>query len=297
MFFVSGITGQVGGAAARQLLGEGHTVRTLARDPLKAAEWSQKGVDVRRGDFNDAADVAGALEGVEGAYLMLPPVSAPAPGFPEAKAVIASFREALRQAPPPRLVVLSSVGSQRSSGLGNITSTHLLEEALDNLPFPTAFIRAGSFLENYTFGLETAASTGWFDSYLTPTDRAVPMVATADIGKEIARLLAEVSFGSGALIVILGTAGVMLSLSLFVGSLVGLQGFRALDSLGVDALTGFITAYFNTRDIAPLVASAALTATLGAGFTAQLGAMRISEEIDALEVMAVPSVPFLITTP
>jgi phospholipid/cholesterol/gamma-HCH transport system permease protein len=113
---------------------------------------------------------------------------------------------------------------------------------------------------------------------------------------EIGRLLAEVSFGSGALIVILGTAGVMMSLSLFVGSLVGLQGFRALDSLGVEALTGFITAYFNTRDIAPLVAAAALTATLGAGFTAQLGAMRISEEIDALEVMAVPSVPFLVTT-
>jgi phospholipid/cholesterol/gamma-HCH transport system permease protein len=114
--------------------------------------------------------------------------------------------------------------------------------------------------------------------------------------KEIGRLLAEVSFGTGALIVILGTAGEMASLSLFVGSLVGLQGFRALDSLGVEALTGFITAYFNTRDIAPLVAAAALTATLGAGFTAQLGAMRISEEIDALEVMAVPSVPFLITT-
>jgi phospholipid/cholesterol/gamma-HCH transport system permease protein len=114
--------------------------------------------------------------------------------------------------------------------------------------------------------------------------------------REIGRLLAEVSFGSGALIVILGTAGVMAALSLFVGSLVGLQGFRALDSLGVEALTGFITAYFNTRDIAPLVAAAALTATLGAGFTAQLGAMRISEEVDALEVMAVPSVPFLITT-
>ena len=88
----------------------------------------------------------------------------------------------------------------------------------------------------------------------------------------------------------------MAALSLFVGSLVGLQGFRALDSLGVEALTGFITAYFNTRDIAPLVAAAALTATLGAGFTAQLGAMRISEEVDALEVMAVPSVPFLVTT-
>ncbi|MGB6161083.1 MAG: ABC transporter permease [Pseudonocardiaceae bacterium] len=114
--------------------------------------------------------------------------------------------------------------------------------------------------------------------------------------KEIARLLAEVSFGSGALIVILGTAGVMASLSLLVGSLVGLQGFRALDSLGTQALTGFVTAYFNTRDIAPLVAAQALISTLGAGYTAELGAMRISEEIDALEVMSVPSVPYLITT-
>ena len=114
--------------------------------------------------------------------------------------------------------------------------------------------------------------------------------------KEIARLLAEVSFGSGALIVILGTAGVMAALSLFVGSLVGLQGFRALDALGTQALTGFVTAYFDTRDIAPLVASQALICTLGAGYTAELGAMRISEEIDALETMSVPSVPYLITT-
>ncbi len=188
-FFVSGITGHVGGAAAGRLLEEGHTVRALVRDPLKAAEWSQKDVDVRRGDFNDAAAMTAALEGVEGAYLMLPPFFAPKPGFPEARAIAASFREALRQAPPPRLVVLSSIGSQQSSGLGLITATHLLEEALGDLPFPTAFIRAGSFLENYTAGLEAAASTGWFDTYLTPTDRPVPMVATEDIGNEVARLL------------------------------------------------------------------------------------------------------------
>ncbi|MGH3940741.1 MAG: ABC transporter permease, partial [Pseudonocardiaceae bacterium] len=105
-----------------------------------------------------------------------------------------------------------------------------------------------------------------------------------------------ISFGSGALVVILGTAGVRAGLSLCVGSVVGLLGFRALDSLGTEALTGFVTAYFNTREIAPLVAAQALICTLGAGFTAELGAMRISEEIDALEVMSVPSVPFLITT-
>lgn len=114
--------------------------------------------------------------------------------------------------------------------------------------------------------------------------------------KEVLRLLSEVSFGSGALAVIGGTVGVIVALSFAAGSVVGLQGFAALNQIGASALTGFITAYFNTREIAPLVAGIALSATVGCGFTAELGAMRISEEIDALEVMAVPSLPFLVTT-
>lgn len=114
--------------------------------------------------------------------------------------------------------------------------------------------------------------------------------------KEILRLLAEVSFGSGALAVIGGTVGVIAALSFFTGTVVGLQGFSALNQIGSSALTGFISAYFNTREIAPLVAGLALSATVGCGFTAQLGAMRISEEIDALETMAVPSLPYLVTT-
>ena len=114
--------------------------------------------------------------------------------------------------------------------------------------------------------------------------------------KEVLRLLAEVSFGSGSLAVIGGTVGVMVGLTLFTGVLVGLQGYSALNSIGTSAFTGFLTAFFNTREIAPLVAGLALSATVGAGFTAQLGAMRISEEIDALEVMGIPSVPYLVTT-
>lgn len=114
--------------------------------------------------------------------------------------------------------------------------------------------------------------------------------------REVLRLLAEVSFGSGALAVIGGTVGVIAALSVFTGTVVGLQGFAALNQIGSSVFTGFISAYFNTREIAPLVAGLALSATVGCGFTAQLGAMRISEEIDALEVMAVPSVPFLVTS-
>ncbi len=114
--------------------------------------------------------------------------------------------------------------------------------------------------------------------------------------KEVARLLAEVTFGTGALAVIGGTVGVIAFLSFFTGTEVGLQGYAALDQLGTSAFTGFLSAYFNTREIAPLVAGLALSATVGCGFTAQIGAMRINEEIDALEVMGVPSLPFLVTT-
>lgn len=190
MLFVAGITGQVGGAAARQLLAEGHRIRTLARDPQKASEWAAKGVDIRQGDLDDPAALAAALEGVEGAFLLMPPVLVPKPGYPEARKTVASLREALRRSPPPRLVLLSSFGSQQTSGLGNITATHLLEEALSDLSDPTAFVRPGSFIENYVYALQQAEATGSFDIFLAPTDRKVPMAATADIGAEIARLLA-----------------------------------------------------------------------------------------------------------
>ncbi|MBB5856718.1 MlaE family ABC transporter permease [Amycolatopsis umgeniensis] len=115
-------------------------------------------------------------------------------------------------------------------------------------------------------------------------------------GREVFRLLTEVSFGTGALAVIGGTLGVMIGMTLFTGLIVGMQGYSALNQLGTAALTGFISAYFNTREVAPLSAGLALSATVGCGFTAQLGAMKISEEIDALEVMGVPSLPYLVTT-
>jgi phospholipid/cholesterol/gamma-HCH transport system permease protein len=114
--------------------------------------------------------------------------------------------------------------------------------------------------------------------------------------REVARLLGEVSFGTGGLAVVGGTVGVIAFLTFFTGTEVGLQGYQALNQIGSGAFTGFISAYFNTREIAPLVAALALSATVGCGFTAQLGAMRISEEVDALEVMSVPPVPFLVTT-
>ena len=121
-------------------------------------------------------------------------------------------------------------------------------------------------------------------------------VAIKRYRREISHILAEVAFGAGGLSLIAGTVGVIAFLAFFAGTEVGIQGYASLSQLGVAKFTAFISAYFNTREVAPLVSAIALAATVGCGYTARLGSMRISEEIDALDVMGVPSLPFLVTT-
>jgi phospholipid/cholesterol/gamma-HCH transport system permease protein len=110
---------------------------------------------------------------------------------------------------------------------------------------------------------------------------------------EMVRLIAQMSLSTGALALIGGTVAVVGFLTLSVGSLVGIQGYNQFSSFGTEALTGFASAYFVTRLLAPVIAGIALAATIGAGASAQLGAMRINEEIDALEVIGIRSISYL----
>jgi len=114
--------------------------------------------------------------------------------------------------------------------------------------------------------------------------------------REILVLMSDITLGSGALIVGGGMFFVVVSIAFFTGTEVGLEGFNGLQQIGAEAFTGVITSLANTREITPLVAGVALAAQVGAGFTAQLGAMRISDEIDALEVMGVNSIVYLVAT-
>ena len=188
MFLITGITGKVGGATARHLLAQGKTVRALVRNREKAASWADQGVELFDGDWNDAAAIERALEGVDGAFVMLPTVWAPSPDFKEAKGVIANYVEALTKAPPPRVVALSSMGANRTSGLGMITALSLLEQGFRNLTAPIAFLRAGGFFENFLYGLRVAQG-GTLPVFYDPTNRKSTMVATNDIGAEVATLL------------------------------------------------------------------------------------------------------------
>lgn len=124
---------------------------------------------------------------------------------------------------------------------------------------------------------------------------AIPMVLTKYLA-EVRRQIGDLTLGTGFLITFTGTLGVIFIESLFVGIEIGIEGFQGLKLIGVAPLTGFVSAYGNTREVAPLIAAVAIASQIGCKFTAQLGAQRISEEVDALEAMAIPSLPYLITT-
>lgn len=113
---------------------------------------------------------------------------------------------------------------------------------------------------------------------------------------EVVRLIAELGTGTGALALIGGSVVIVASITFFAGAVAAAQGFESSSSIGVGSLSPVLAAFFTARLSTPLLAGVALAVTLGAATTSQLGAMRISEEIDAIEVMAIPSLPYLATT-
>ena len=191
MYAVMGTTGKVGGAVARTLLAKGEKVRAIVRDPGKAAEWQKQGVELFRADYDDVNALTAAFTGVAGVFVMVPPNFAPAPDFPETKAALKVLHEALSRALPSKAVYLSSIGAEQASGLGLITSSHLLEDTLSDLPFSHAFLRAGWFIENSAGDVASAKNEGKIRFQLHPLDRKFPLVATADIGKVGAETLTE----------------------------------------------------------------------------------------------------------
>src|SRR5882757_7104897 len=158
--------------------------------------------------------------------------------------------------------------------------------------FPRTVARGAKFVGSPVRFLDSVGHIAWF-----------VVTAVGSIGhafryyrKEMLRLIAEIGMGTGAMAVIGGTVAIVGFVTLSGGSLIAIQGFSSLGNIGVEAFTGFFAALANVRVVAPVVCGTALAATVGAGATAELGAMRISEEIDALEVMGIKSISFLVST-
>ncbi|OBK88743.1 ABC transporter permease [Mycolicibacter sinensis] len=132
-------------------------------------------------------------------------------------------------------------------------------------------------------------------TFLIQVLAAIPRTIT-HYRRQTGALLVDMIWGNGSLIVGGGTIGVLVFLGAAVGGSVGVEGYAALDMVGMGPLTGFVSAYANTREMAPMIAAIGFAAQAGTRMTAEIGAMRISEEIDALEAQAIRSIPFVVTT-
>ncbi|UQE75926.1 MULTISPECIES: MlaE family ABC transporter permease [unclassified Gordonia (in: high G+C Gram-positive bacteria)] len=137
-----------------------------------------------------------------------------------------------------------------------------------------------------------------FGEYVTFSARAVAAIpyTLVHYRRHVVRQIAEMTFGTRSLLSGGGTLGIVLAMSLAAAMMLGVETYRGLQLVGMTSLSGMLAAIANTRELAPVVVAIALAAKVGTGFTAQIGAMRISDEIAALDVMAIRSIPFLATT-
>ena len=190
MFFIAGITGHVGGAAARQLLIEGHKLRTLARDPQKAIDWVEQGVDVRHGDWTDADGLASALEGIEAAFVMVPPNMTPQPGYPESKGC--DYRR--WQGSPPIATAASGRALVHRLGANQRPRTdhcYASAGAGTRRPWHSRGVRPRRVVCGELPRQPQGCSSNWV-SFIVFTNHwivPVPTIATEDIGQQVAKLL------------------------------------------------------------------------------------------------------------
>jgi uncharacterized protein YbjT (DUF2867 family) len=191
MFAITGITGNVGGEVARNLLAANQPVRAVVRDARKGESWAQCGCELVSADINDATALSAAFRGAAGVFVLVPPNFDPSPDFREARATATSLRSALESARPDKVVYLSTIGAQ-STRLNLLTQHTIIERELGELSIPITFLRPGWFVENFAWDVAPATKEGVIPSFLQPLDKPFPMVATADIGRVAAELLQEV---------------------------------------------------------------------------------------------------------
>ncbi|MQY17076.1 ABC transporter permease [Nocardia macrotermitis] len=109
-------------------------------------------------------------------------------------------------------------------------------------------------------------------------------------------VITDMTWGRGSVIIGGGVVPLMLLMGAAMGASIGIEAYSALNLLSLGQLSGLISAFGVTRELAPIAAGVGFAAQAGCRMTAEIGSMRISEEIDALESLGVRSVPFVVTT-
>lgn len=194
MYAVIGVSGHTGSAVAQSLLDLGKPVRAVVRRREAGAAFEKRGVDIAVADLTDPEALAAALTGVEGAYVMTPPLLEAEDPVGARRAMIRAIRSGAERAGAPPLVVLSSMGAQLAAGTGPVASLHELEQALHDYPGSVSFLRPPYFLDNWAEMIGPAIESGVFPSFIA-AGIEIDMASTADIGRIAAELLLQTHDG------------------------------------------------------------------------------------------------------
>lgn len=187
---VTGANGRSGSAAARALLKAGKRVRVVLRDASTEPQWNRLGAEVVFANFNDLEALSRALSGGDSVYIISPPQYASNDLFERAGVMARNISKAVGNSQLGKVVALSSIGADKTSGTGWIAMNRMLETCLCQTGVPVTFLRAAYFMENWS-PLVHAAAHGKLHSFLAPLERKIPMIATEDIGRIAAEALCE----------------------------------------------------------------------------------------------------------
>lgn len=191
MYVVFGASGQTGSAVADALLEKQLSTRVVLRSDKTANAWRAKGAEVAFAELTDMAAMTAAMREADAVYAMNPPAYNVADMLAVAKDIGKRYLEAIKNSGARKVVLLSSVGSQHAEGTGNILTTYFLERILGDLKIPVTFLRAASFMENWSGVATVAAGQGVLPSLYAPLDRKIPMVSARDIGRVAAEAMTE----------------------------------------------------------------------------------------------------------
>ncbi|MBU6377439.1 MAG: NmrA family NAD(P)-binding protein [Gammaproteobacteria bacterium] len=183
MILLTGITGNIGGATAKALIGRGVRFRALVRDTAKAAAWAAQGVELVQGDFEDPASIARALTGVDRALLVLPNGE-----FQERLEL--SFIRTARAAGLPWIIKLSSPEAVRGT-TSPIPLAHIAaEDAIKASGMQWTFVRPSFYMQNFRGSVKSARANGKLSM---PMGRGtVALTDNQEAGEFIAHVLTDV---------------------------------------------------------------------------------------------------------
>lgn len=190
MFAVAGVTGQTGAVVAATLLERKQPVRVIVRTSEQGETWKAKGAQVAVASLEDAHALTKALNGVTGAYLLVPPNDKAMQYVEDRTRIADAMASAIDSSGLRHVVLLSSIGGHLPTKTGPIRALHYAERRLGAVAQSMTIIRAPYFMENWAPVSGAARSHGVLPSFLSPS-RKIPMIAVRDIGHIAAECLLD----------------------------------------------------------------------------------------------------------